>query len=209
LPNPVGFYGRDELPHAELNDAINRVASDVSRILRFHAYPRTIGTGFEAGTVQATAIDDFWTIPNENARVFNLEMGSDLTASMRFLQTLTEAFLGESRVNILNGDPQNVKGVTNLAIRALYMDMIAKNEVLRRHYGRGIQDLSQRLLMLGGRRFDVAPTVHWGDALPMDQREAVEIVARQVDVGVLSKESAAAKLGLDADRELAKVVEEG
>ena len=207
LPHPTAFYGHDELPHAALNDTVNKIASDIARILRFHAYPRTIGTGFEAGSVQATAIDDFWTVPNADARVFNLEMSSDLSASLRFLQILTDAFLSESRVNILSGDPSHVQDVTNLAIRALYMDMIAKNGVLRRQYGTGIAAISQRLLMLDGREYGVPPVVHWPEALPVDHREQVELVAKQVELGVLSPQSAAAQLGVDGVLEQARNAE--
>ena len=195
LPQPAAFYGADELQHAELNDAVNKIASDISRILRFHAYPRTIGTGFEATAVQNTAIDDFWTIANDNAKVFNLEMQSDLTASLRFLQLLTDTFLAESRVTMLHGNPDSVKGVTNLAIRALYMDMVAKNAVLRRHYGSGIEELSRRILMLGGHD-PTRPTLHWQDALPTDQRETVDVVRQQVELGVMSTATAAARLGV-------------
>lgn len=195
LPQPNLFYGMDELPHAALNDTINRIASDIARILRFHAFPRTIGTGFESAAVQRTAIDDFWTIPNENARVFNLEMQGDLSASLQFLQRLTDAFLAESRVIMLHGDPASVKGVTNLAIRALYLDMLAKNEVLRRHYGRGIAALSQRLLRLGGYG-DAQPKVIWGEALPTDRREQLDLVRSQLELGLINEKTASAQLNL-------------
>jgi hypothetical protein len=194
LPHPTHYYGQHELAHAALNDAVNKVASDIARILRFHAFPRTIGTGVNAQEVQNGGIDDFWTISNENARVYNLEMQSDLGTSLRFLQVLTDAFLAQSRVTMLHGDPASVKGVTNLAIRALYMDMIAKNEVLRRHYGGGLQALSQRLLLLSGRDADTPPDVHWGEALPTDRREQVELVARQLELGVLDIDTATAML---------------
>lgn len=195
--NPVGYYGQDELPHTHLNDLINKVASDTARILRFHAYPRTVGTGFEASNVQASGIDDFWVIPQEHAQVFNLEMKSDLSASLRFLQLLTESFLAESRVTLLTGDPEHFKGVTNLGVRVAYLDQIAKTELLRRQYGYAIEALSQRLLMLGNYDFAQVVHIHWGEALPIDQREAVELVAQQMNLGLLSPQSAATHLGIN------------
>ncbi|MCI0710476.1 MAG: phage portal protein [Chloroflexi bacterium] len=194
--HPVEFYGRNELSHAHLNDLINKVASDTARILRFHAYPRTIGTGFEAANVQPSGIDDFWVIPDKSAQVFNLEMQSDLSSSLRFLQLLADSFLAESRVTMLNGDPQHFKGVTNLGVRVAYMDQIAKTEMLRRQYTAAIQHISQRLLMLGGHEFDVMVNVHWGEPLPVDRREAVELTAKQLELGLLDTETAAHQLGL-------------
>lgn len=196
LPQPNSFYGMDELPHAALNDTVNRIASDMARILRFHAFPRTIGTGFEAAAVQPTAVDNFWSIPETDAKVFNLEMQGDLTASLNFLQYLTDTFLAESRVTMVHGDPNAVKGVTNLAIRALYLDMIAKNEVLRRHYGHALAALSRRLLLLGGYG-DVTPTVEWPDALPTDKREQLETIRAQLDLGLITQKQAQAQLGID------------
>lgn len=197
-PNPDGFYGQNELGHVHLNDMINKVASDTARILRFHAYPRTIGTGFEAANVQPSGIDDFWVIPDQAARVFNLEMQSDLSASLRFLQLLSDHFLAESRVTMLNGDPQHFKGVTNLGVRVAYLDQIAKTEVLRRRYTVGIQQISQRLLMLLGDVFDNVINVHWGEPLPVDRREAVELVAKQLELGLLNHDQAAHQLGTQA-----------
>ncbi len=195
--NPMGYYGRDELPHVHLNDLINKVASDTARILRFHAYPRTVGVGFEANHVQASGIDDFWVIPEKQAQVFNLEMQSDLTASLRFLQLLTESFLAESRVTMLTGDPQHFKGVTNLGVRVAYLDQIAKTELLRRQYGYALEAISQRLLMLGDYAYDQPVEVHWGEALPVDQREAIELLAQQINLGLLSPQTAAKQLGID------------
>lgn len=57
LPRPGAFYGRHELGNLGLIDAVNRVASDVKAILRAHASPRVVGFGFQAGTLQETAID--------------------------------------------------------------------------------------------------------------------------------------------------------
>ena len=88
LPNPGQYYGRPEISKnsRELNDYINRVASDVGKILRYYASPRTIATGVEKEEIQKTDIDRLWTISDPNAKVFNLEMESDLQSSMNYLQ---------------------------------------------------------------------------------------------------------------------------
>lgn len=195
LPRPLEVYGDHELGHAGLNDAVNKIAGDINRILRFHAYPRTIGTGFEAGTVQSTAIDDFWTIASPDAHVFNLEMQSDLTSSLRFLDLLMQTFWLQSRVTVLSQAPENLQNVTNLGLRAAFMDMLAKNEVLRRAYGWGIQEISRRLLLLGGFA-PVAPQILWREALPADRREEIAIAQAEMELELLDKKQALARLGL-------------
>lgn len=197
MPALFQFYGQHDYGNMALNDAVNKVASDVKRILRFHAFPRTVGTGFEASKVQETGIDGFWTIPNENARVQNLEMQSDLSSSLQFMDTLTQAFLHEQRVVMVPGGLDAFKGMTNLGIRAAFMDMVSKNEVLRRQYGRAIQQISQRLLMMADRPFEVPPVVHWSEALPVDRREMVALTQQEILMGTLSVRSASAELGRD------------
>lgn len=207
-PIPNEFYGESELFHAELNDSINRVASDVNKILRFHAGPRTIGTGVQGGKVTKTAVNNFWTIENENAKVYNLEMQSDLTASQNFLSSLIEMFIMQSRVTMISSSPDAFKGMTNLGIRAAFMDMIHANEVLRRMYGYGIQQVSQRILMLAGRAYEMPPKLAWGEALPVDHREEVDLIQKQKDMGLMSMQTASAQLHLDFEEEQRRIADE-
>jgi hypothetical protein len=208
LPRPHRYYGQHELVHAKLNDAVNKVASDVKAILRTHASPKTIGTGVQASAVQETAIDSFWAIPNESAKVFNLEMNSDLASSMSFMHFLTEAFMAQSRVSMLRGGPDQFKNITNLGIKAAFLDMIAKNEILRRQYGQAIAQISQRLLMLGNRPYAVQPILRWSSALPISEAEAAQVAQTEIAMGVLSRETAAGKLGLDWQHESSRLTAE-
>ena len=41
-------WGISDLEDADVNDAVNFAASNINRIIRFHAHPKTIGTGFAA-----------------------------------------------------------------------------------------------------------------------------------------------------------------
>jgi hypothetical protein len=209
LPRPNRYYGEHELKHARLNDAVNKVASDVKAILRSHASPKTIGTGVQPAAVQETAIDSFWAIPNEAAKVFNLEMNSDLASSMTYMQFLADTFMAQSRVAMLRGGPDQYKNITNLGIKAAFMDMIAKNEILRRQYGQGIIEVCRRLLMLGGRAYDVQPTLRWASALPVSALEDVQVAQAEINMGVISKETVAGKLGLKWDDEAKRIDAEG
>lgn len=203
LPVPNEFYGDHELQHRGLNDMINAVASDMKRILRYHASPRTIMTGVTGGAegVQPTAVDGVWSVESADARAFNLEMQSDLGASMAFLQLLTDAFLSESRVTMIHGGPEVFRGMTNLGIRAAFMDTVAKNETLRRSYGELIQRVSQVLLVITSRPAEPVPLVLWGEALPVDKREEVQLVAQQMEMDLMSHRTASSQLGLDFDKE--------
>ena len=92
LPDRAGYYGDPDLVRPELNDALNFVASNTMRIIKHHGHPKTIGTGMRASEVQETAVDGFWSVPNPDAKIANLEMQSDLGSSMAFLQLLQQWF---------------------------------------------------------------------------------------------------------------------
>ncbi|MCC7206578.1 MAG: hypothetical protein IT323_04690 [Anaerolineae bacterium] len=193
------YYGVGEAVNLALNDRVNKVAGDIARILRFHASPRTVGIGFEAGDVTPTAIDTFWTIANPEAKVFNLEMSSDLASSMSFLDFCARSFLAERRVVMLRGELTDLRHVTNLGIRALFMDQIGRTLELRRNYEAGIAALCRRMLALGG-FLDAAEghiALNWPDALPVDTGEAVAVLERERALGILSKETAARARGYD------------
>lgn len=212
LPKIGEAYGQNEIPHAELNLHVNKIASDIKSILRYHAYPTTVGTGFSAGDVQETRIGGFMTIPDPQAKVYNVEMQSDLASSMEMFNTLRDAFFNQARVVVVKGGLDTFRGMTNLGIRAAFMPMIAKTAQLRRNYTDGIVALSRLVLMLYGNDadtvMDLPIEVVWGEALPMDAREELALIQQQMMLGVMSKRTAATRLGLDYDKELSNMQSE-
>ena len=114
--NPIDNWGISDLEEADINDAINFVASDIQRILRYHAHPRTVGTGFTAAALQNTAVDNFWTIPAADAKVSNLEMQSDLASAYNMWSGLREAYAKITGVPDLDPSTVNV-GALSRALR--------------------------------------------------------------------------------------------
>ncbi len=203
---PNRFYGRSELTNLRANDQANKVASDVSRILRHHAAPKTIGTGVDQQqdkpdepNIVETAIQNLWTVPNEAAKFYNLEMQSDLASSINFLQILKDAFLAERRVVVLKGDVADFQRVTNLGMRALFVDALSKNNELREQYEWGIAAVSQRMRMLAGDEdYETTPVqVHSQDPLPVDPTEATNVIEKQMTLRLVSQETSARDLGRD------------
>lgn len=203
------YYGKGEatLDQMNLNNSINRITSDMARILRFHAFPKTIGIGMNAEDIQETAVDGFWTTENPEAEIFNLEMRSDLASSMNLLTYLSEAHLSQARVVIMKGSVKDFQRVTNTGIRAVFLDMIAKNQHLRGSYGEAIQRVAQRVLALGGFK-PIRPDVIWPDPLPTDDTEAVNTIAIERNMKIVSHETAAKKRGYDWDEEKTQMEQE-
>ena len=206
---PHAYYGVDDLRHARLNDAVNFVASNTGRILKFHAHPKTIITGADLNQIEATAVDQLWSIPNPEAQVQNLEMQSDLASSMGMLDFLSAAFYRESRLVDLSSIKDRIGQLTNFGLRTLYSDQIDDAQAKRRVYGTGIAEVTRRALWMMGVAIDAAPRPIWPDLLPVDRRELVATLTAEQALGIASRQTIAEDLGRDPLAEGERIAEEG
>lgn len=203
-----GRYGLSDLEDVSgINDSINFLASNTMRILKFHAHPKTIGTGMDAEDLQETAIDSFWTVPDPDAKLNNLEMQSDLGSSMAFLDFLKTAFWGIGR----GLDPATFKdkigSVTNFALRVLAIRALHKTGDKRMTYGDALQTVNARLLEMMGR--DERETlIEWPNALPEDPEQQLNELEREVGLGIASRQTAAEERGRSWDSEQKRIASE-
>jgi len=198
LPRPNRYYGKDDVgTTGPLNDGLNFVVSNIQRILKHHAHPKTIGTGMAANDVEETAVDRFWAVPNEAARIFNLEMQSDLGSSLAFGQFIRRALFDSGR----ELDPASVQDrlgdLTNFGLRVLFRDTLAKGGTKRLLFADGLVRLCQHALELGGMPPRVPVTVVWPDPLPVDPLETARALQLDVEVGGLSQASYLERRGFD------------
>lgn len=196
--NPKLHYGDDEFGHAVLNDMVNLTASNIAKILRFHAHPLTVTDDkslgkdnfIESGPSKLVKV-------SQGSRVWNVEMQSDLSSSMNFLNMLVGMFNEQSKIVTLPADLRVFSNVTNFGIRAAFLPMSDDNERLQRQYGWGITEISKRLLMLRGKRVEREPIVKWGEALPVNAAEATNTLVTQYNAGFTSRKQASESLGYD------------
>lgn len=169
-------WGISDLEDADVNDAINFTASNINRIIRYHAHPKTIGTGFNANMLQTTSIDQFWTTPNPDATIKNLEMESDLASSRAHKEDLTEAFHQVTGVPRLDPNSVNLGALSGFALRILYGPLLAKTAVKRGTYGGMLQQINRALLVLGNYEDEVVENI-WQDPLPANAIEKAQLFA--------------------------------
>lgn len=208
LPAPRQYYGLSDLVNPGLNDGVNFSASNINRIIRFHAHPKTIGTGMSANQLQETAVDAFWTIPSESARVFNLEMQSDLAGAMGFMNFLRGAFFSEHNAVDIDSLKDKLGQLTNFALRVLFYDALLKLGLKRGLYEAGLIALSQRGLDMLGWGNDQTVTVDWGDPLPFNTLEEINEIEKEIGLGLLSKQTATEIRGRDWKTEQKRKEEE-
>ena len=206
LPAPNEFWGISDLENADINDAINFTASNINRILRFHSHPKTIGIGFNAAQLQNTAVDQFWTIPNEQAKVFNLEMQSDLASAYAYLQELRNAYSKITGVPELDPAQVNIGALSGFALRILYGDLLELTRMKRNTYGAMLNELNRRILVVSNLG-DMRTRIVWQSPLPEDEQATSEALARDRQAG-LSLQTYMERRGYDWKREQERIAEE-
>lgn len=197
LPHPRHFYGLSDLESAEINDAINFVASNINRILRFFAHPRTIALGVTKGGIHQTAVEGLWEVPNKDAKIFNLEMKGDLKSSMEYLNFLRGAFFSEGAGVDLSVFKDKIGQITNFGLQVLFRDALDRLELKRSVYGEAFAEINRRALEIAGEGDSIVTRIHWPEALPSDKASLAKLVTAELEGGLVSRETAAAELGLD------------
>ncbi len=203
---PHQYYGRSDA-RLDLNDAVNFTASNVSKILKHHAGPQTIVTGARlderAQTGPGTIIND---LPAD-AKVYNLEMQSDLASSLAYLDKLEARFFSAMQVVDLGTIKDRLGQITNFGVRMLFIRMTNLIEARRRLYGRGLEAVSSAVIALSGQPVAQVNAL-WPDALPVNRLEQVQALTRERALGVVSRQTASADLGRDFDAEQARLAVE-
>jgi hypothetical protein len=209
LPNPNWYYGRaDVISAIRLNDALNFLVSNLNRIIKYFASPRTVGTGFTADDVMPTQVGGLWTIENPEAKVTNLEMQSDASLS-RWLADVLFQTLWQSGGLV---DPQTTKDkigqLTNFGLRVLFSDAIGRIAKKRRLYGEGLDKIIDWSFILAGLAPPESVTIIWPDVLPEDNKAEMETLTAEYDRGLISKETYRDRRDYDHEMEETRIADE-
>ena len=198
LPAPNTFWGESDLSAdvIAMQESINFTLRNIGRILRFHAHPKTWGSGFSADELKI-AVDETLVFPNKDARLQNLEMQSDLESSLKFYQQLKGVFHQVTRVpEVVTGKVDNVGQLSGTALQILYRPIMEKTEVKRVTYGDALVELNRRLLAMGGFGDANFVTLHWPNLLPRNSLAARNTALLDQQLGV-SQDTVLQRLGFD------------
>lgn len=208
LPNPKEYYGASDLKEVVINDAVNFLASNTQRIIKYHAHPKTIGIGARAQDLVASDVAGVWFIGNKDARVENLEMRSDLSSSLSWLRYLMGYAYSRHQTVDLVTLQDRIGRITNFGLRVLYKDALDKLGTKQLLYEEAIKELCRRLLILAGKADPESVVLHWGDPLPYNDKEEVEGLQKEMEMGILSKKTAAEIRGRDWELEQERMAAE-
>lgn len=201
LPRPNEYFGLNDLRgNGNINDGLNFTASNMQRIIKHHAKPKTIATGVSESEPIESSVDTLYTITSKDARVYNLEMQSDLSSSLNYMNFLRRAFFDSGR----ELDPATVQdklgAITNFGLRVLFRDSLEKTGTKRLLYGAGLRLLSRRLLELGGFGPNNKVVDKWPDSLPVDPLQTAQALVLDRQNG-LSQTTYLERRGFDASEE--------
>lgn len=205
---PHEYYGESDLCGADLNDAINFIASNTARIIKYHAHPKTVGTGVDPQAIKSTSVDGFYAIP-DNASITNLEMQSDLSSSLNYLNKLESAFFTQMHVLDTSTIKDKVGGLTNFGVRMLYKDMADAADTKHSLYGSGLAETVRRALVMMGIEALKKPKDEWVDPLPSNILELTNALKVQKDMNVISEQTIQEQLELDPVKEAERMDEQG
>lgn len=210
LPCGGEYWGIADLEKdlLDLQDSINFTVSNIARILRFHAHPRTWGKGFSANQLQI-GVNEIVVLPNKEASLQNLEMQSDLHSSINYLHELRSSFFAIARVpEYMIFKQDNVSRLSGLALALLYQPLLDKTEQKRATYGEMLDEINRRLLIMADIEAPERLGCVWPNLLSEDKNEMSAQAQQEVGAKLASRLTWARKLGYDPEFEKKQIEEE-
>ncbi|CAB4147610.1 Portal protein [uncultured Caudovirales phage] len=206
LPAPNEFWGLSDIEAdvIGLQKSIDFMLSNLQRIIRYHAHPKTWGKGFNANELKIAA-DETIVLPNAGAELHNLEMTSDLRSSIELYVRMKEALHAIVQVpEVATGKLDTTGPLSGVALEVLYQPLVDITDAKREEYGELFLELNRRLLVLAN--MEPSPgTLIWPDVIPKDAKAERETAVLDKELGV-SEDTILQGLGYDPDAERAKRV---
>lgn len=197
LPSIHSVYGVSGLGGAiDIQDKYNQITSNLLKIVRYHAHPKTWGRGFPANSQTEKAswgADEMIKFSSETAELQNLEMQSDLSSSRAIQRDLRQTLFDVTRTVDIASLQDKLGNLTNFGLRILYGDALAKNAMRRLLYGEALEEINRRLLIMA----ELPPEndVIWGSDMPADTKEDAMLIMQDLSAAIISKQTAAEKRG--------------
>lgn len=200
LPQPGSVNGSSDLDDIiGIQDKINFVSSNISKIIRYHAHPKTWGRGINLGNKISWGGDEMITVTGDGS-IQNLEMQSDLASSQAYLMQLRQSLFDISRTVDITSMSDKLGSLTNFGLRVLYTDSLAKLHTKQALMGEALEQVNQRMLFLAGMNDDPGVVV-WPDNMPRDMLSDLQTDTAELATGTVSKETIATENGRDWELE--------
>ena len=216
LPMVGNVWGMPDISDdvIELQDKSNFSISNVNRIIRLFAHPFRWSRGFGGKRVATgdtaemdTGPDKMPNVESPTAEINQLTPVGDVPGAVTHSLNLRQIIFDVTRNTDITSMKDRVGTLTNFGLRILFFDALNKLDTKRNLYGWGLREINRRLQMFSNLE-PVDCRVVWKDPLPADETALYTNVQAALSMGVISKATAASKLGYDFEEEKAKMEEE-
>ena len=187
LPVPSEFYGRADLCKSILSQIyyIHRVDSLINRILRLHAFPKTVAKNIQPSNLVIGSDGVLFLVSaSKETDMYHLEMQSDLAAARDKRREWTDELYDLAHLpGVARGKLDRTGGDSGIALKVLYAPAakhIGRKRVLRTPF---ITSLVRALLEIGGKNSKAKIELHWPPVIPGNDKEAAEIAILKKQIG--------------------------
>ena len=198
---------------------LNAKVTDVSDIINYHSAPVTIIQGARSKNLERGAKKVWGGLPKD-AKVYNLELSSDLNASNNFITMIKKAIHELSNTPEMSlGASGAISNTTGVALQITYSPLLEKTWIKRMTYGSGLRKvvvMILKLLEIKGedetkkivtailadnkkKRMAFNPEVQFADPLPKDEQIQMQLLAQKLNSGLEEPEGALQELGYKGD----------
>ncbi|MFA5151999.1 MAG: phage portal protein, partial [Clostridia bacterium] len=195
LINIESVYGDPDVTDDvdELQDMLNKTSGNVSKIIDIHGHPHTIGEGVNSKEPIDVEPGRMTLVP-PGAKVYNVEMQSDLASSMGYMLAMRQALFDITRTVDISSMNDKLGALTNFGLRVLYQDALAKNESKKQLYGDALLELNRRILLLANMTPEEGH-IEWPEPLPVNTQEEIAGLTFDLQNGLVSNETVSEKRG--------------
>jgi hypothetical protein len=206
LPSPHTVYGISDIEPDTLAliASIERSISNIARIVRLYAHPRTWGKMIgDALNIDANP-GSVLRLESPDAMLANLEMQSDLSGALTLYRELMGALRETTRMpDVAAGKLDTTAPLSGVALQILYAPLVEKTEAKQETYGAAIVEMFRRILDLSGLGDDNIVSIGWPEIVPSDPLAERQTAVIDQGLGV-SSQTLMTKLGYDPETEQAQ-----
>jgi hypothetical protein len=196
LPRAGDCYGRSDIEDIiGLQTEYNTAVSNINKILWYAGHPRLWSKG-RLGALQDWGAEKILQVSDPDGSINVVETGGDLASFMAFKDDLRGALMNISQTTDNETVKDKAGALTNLALRVLFKDELAKLETKRTLYGECLETVNQRLLALEGIETN-GGRVNFADTMPVDEVEQQAALKGDLEMGIVSKSTVAQERGYD------------
>ena len=196
LPSATSVYGEPELTDDVLNiqDRLNFVASNISKIIRIYAHPMRYGKMLGDGTKIQAGPDEMPSYNDPDAEIIQLDQLGDLAGAAQFLAFLQKSLMDITQTIDFSNMGDKLGALTNFGLRVLTHDAMARLGIKRELFGDMLLELNRRLLTLAGMEADPGEIV-WPEPLPQDETELISGYTFDLSNDLVSKQTISERRG--------------